>query len=72
MKKLRITDTGEKKQHEIDNLSKKKVRENITFDKEAAFQEVKEMSKVVPSILDTNAYKMIERDFLVEIDEGPE
>merc|ERR1712099_160423 len=68
MKKLRISDTGKKKQHEIDNFSKKKiretpegkekqkkkVRENILFDKEAAFQEVKEMSKVDPSILDTN------------------
>ena len=27
MKKLRISDTGKKKQHEIDNLSKKKIRE---------------------------------------------
>ena len=67
MKKLRISDAGKKKQHEIDNLSKKKVRENIRFDKEAAFQEVKEMSRVDPSILDTNAYKIIEKDFLVEI-----
>ena len=48
------------------------MRENIRFDKEAAFQEVKEMSKVDPSILDTNAYKIIEKDFLVEINEGPE
>ena len=27
MKKLRISDTGKKKQHEIDNSSKKKIRE---------------------------------------------
>ena len=27
MKKLRISDTGKKKQHEIDNFSKKKIRE---------------------------------------------
>ena len=26
MKKLRLTDTGKKKQHEIDNLSKQKIR----------------------------------------------
>ena len=31
--------------------------ENIQFDKEAAFQDVKEMSKVDPSILDKNAHK---------------
>ena len=30
------------------------------------------MSKVDPSILDTNAYKIIEKDFLEEINEGPE
>ena len=39
------------------------MRENIRFDKVAAFQKVKEMSKVDPSILDTNAYKIIEKDF---------
>ena len=72
VRKIRETPEGKEKQKEIDNVSKKKVRENIRFDKEAAFQEVKEMSKVDPSILDTNAYKIIEKDFLEEINEGPE
>ena len=63
---------GKEKQKEIDDVSKKKVCENIRFDKEDAFQEVKEMSKVHPSILDTNAYKIIEKYFLEEINEGPE
>ena len=74
-KKIRETPEGKEKQKEIDNVSKKKVRENIRFDKEAAFQEVKEMTKVDPSIylsihrsiypsIDSNAYKIIERDFL--------
>merc|ERR1712113_851710 len=53
-RKIRGKPEGKEKQREIDNVSKKKVRENIRFDKEAAFQEVKEMSKVDPSILDTN------------------
>merc|ERR1719494_1391510 len=71
-RKTREKPEGKEKQREIDNVSKKKVRENIRFDKEAAFQEVKEMSMVDPSILDTNAYKIIEKDFLEEINEGPE
>ena len=46
--------------------------ESILFDKEAAFQEVEGMSMVVPSIFDTNAYKIIKKDFLAGINEGLE
>ena len=47
---------------------RKKRCENTRFDRES----VKKISKVNPSILDTNAYKIIEKDFLREINEGPE
>ena len=49
----------------------RKMCENIRFDRESAFDEVEGGSMVDPSILNTNAYKIIERDFLGEIDEGP-
>ena len=42
--------------------------ENSRFDRESAFDEVKGRSVVDPSI----GYKIIEKDFLGEIDEGPE
>ena len=46
----------------------KKMCENSRFDRESAFDEVKGRSVVDPSI----GYKIIEKDFLGEIDEGPE
>ena len=91
MKKLRITDTRKKKQHEIDNLSKQKIREPPNGKEKQ--KEIDNVSKKSAwkyaiwqrgcisrsqgneqdwSILDTNAYKIIEKDFLVEINEGPE
>ena len=60
------------KNQEESNKAMKKMRENIRFDRESAFDEVKGKSMVDPSILNTNAYKIIEKDFLEEIDEGPE
>merc|ERR1712034_216082 len=71
-RKIRDTPEGKKKQQEVDNASKKKIRENIRFDRESAFDEVEGRSMVDPSILDTNAFKIIEKDFLDEIGEGLE
>ena len=47
----------------------KKMCENIRFDRESAFDEVEGKSIVDPSVLNTNAYKIIEKDFFDEIDE---
>ena len=40
--------------------------------REAAFDDVKGRSMVDPSILHSDAYKIIEKDFLEEVNEGPE
>ena len=50
----------------------KKMCENIRFDRESALDEAEGRSMVDPSILNTNAHKIIEKYFLGEIDEGPE
>ena len=46
--------------------------ENIRFDRDSAFDEVEGGIMVDSSILNTNAYKIIEKDFLSKIDEGSE
>ena len=72
MSNIRKTDEGKKKQHETDSKSKSKTRQHVKMDRETAFDEVEGRSMVDPSILDTHAYKIIEKDFLDEISEGPE
>ena len=70
--KFRATSEGQKKQQEVDKASKKKMRKSVQFDRDSAFEEVAGKSMVDPIILDTKAYKIIENDFLEEINEGPE
>ena len=58
-RKFRGTPEGKNKGREVDNASKKKIRNNVQFDRDSAFEEVSGNSMVDPIILDTKVYKII-------------
>ena len=72
MSNIRETDDGKKKNRETAKQGMSSVRNAKKSEREKAFAEVQGKSMVDPSILKTNAYRIIKDDWLNKINVGPE
>ena len=71
VQKKRDGKDNETKIQGINQLNQTRVKKDLKSRKKA-FDEVKDMSMVQPSIIDTTAYKIVENEFLKLISVGPE